>query len=135
MKPHLRKSRKRSPLRREKGRKPSVWIMYLFTNKMVPYREWIRDEQLTLTETLGGYKTDYKYILAYYRKLIQKYDLKLLGIGYDPHNASAFLADLDEFGCDLTVVVQSAKSLNDPTDDFRNSVDAGKSCTAKRRPC
>lgn len=111
---------------------PSARLLEHEKTDKAPYREWVRDEQLTLTETLGGYKTDYKYILAYYRKLIQEYDLKLLGIGYDPHNASAFLSDLDEFDCDLTVVVQSAKSLNDPTDDFRNSVDAGKILHSKK---
>ena len=45
-------------------------------------------------------------------------------IAYDPHNADAFLQDLDEFGCDLVSITQSARSLNDATEDFRNSVDA-----------
>ena len=95
-----------------------------------PYREWARNGQLDLTETLGGFKTDYKYILAYYRELLGQYDLTLDYIAYDPHNASAFLHDLEElgaaFGCDKLVCInQSARNLNDPTDDFRNTVDAG----------
>jgi phage terminase large subunit-like protein len=81
---------------------------------------------MELTETLGGYKTDYKYILSYYKKVIHDYDLKLLSIAYDPHNADVFLSDLDEFGCDLTMMLQSARNLNDPTDDFRNADDAHK---------
>lgn len=111
---------------------PSQRLMEHEKSDKAPYREWVLDGQMTLTETLGGYKTDYKYILSYYRELIQKYDLKLLGIGYDPHNASAFLSDLDEFGCDLVLVKQSARELNDPTDDFRNSVDAGKILHSKK---
>jgi phage terminase large subunit-like protein len=90
-----------------------------------PYDMWIRDKLLTVTETLGGVKTDYKYILRYYKDLIDTYDLKLKGIGYDPHNADAFLHDLDEvFGVDCIEIVQSAKSLNDPTVDFKLETEA-----------
>lgn len=91
----------------------------------VPYDMWIKEGLLTATETLGGVKTDYKYIIAYYKKLIKEYDLKLKGIGYDPHNADAFLSDLEEFGVDCIEIVQSAKSLNDATVDFRLEVEAG----------
>lgn len=91
-----------------------------------PYDMWIRAGLLTVTETLGGVKTDYKYILRYYKDLIDEYDLKLKGIGYDPHNADAFLHDLDEvFGVDCVEIVQSAKSLNDATVDFRLEAEAG----------
>lgn len=89
-----------------------------------PYDMWIRDGQITVTETLGGVKTDYKYILSYYKDIIKQYDLKLLGIGYDPHNADAFLNDLEEFGCDCTEIKQSCASLNDATVDFKLEVDA-----------
>lgn len=91
-----------------------------------PYDMWVREHLLTLTEgENGGYKLDYKYIIQYYKNLIKTYDLKLLGIGYDPHNAAAFLSDLAEFGVDLVEIVQSARSLNDATADFKNDVDAG----------
>lgn len=90
-----------------------------------PYDMWIREGLLTPTETLGGVKTDYKYIIAYYRDLISKYDLRLRGIAYDPHNADAFLSDLEEFGVECVEIVQSARSLNDATVDFRLEVEAG----------
>lgn len=89
-----------------------------------PYDMWIRAGLLTVTETLGGVKTDYKYIMAHYRRLIEEYDLKLRGIAYDPHNADAFLSDLEEFGVDCIEIVQSAKSLNDATVDFSLEVEA-----------
>lgn len=97
-----------------------------------PYRIWANEKLLTLTETGGGYKTDYKYILQYYKELIDRLGLKLLGIGYDPHNASAFLEDLEVFGCDIVEIGQSARSLNDATDDFRTSV-KGKKILHDRR--
>lgn len=90
-----------------------------------PYDMWIREGLITVTETLGGVKTDYKYIISYYKGLIQKYNLKLRGIAYDPHNADAFLGDLEEFGVDCVEIVQSARSLNDATVDFKLEVEAG----------
>lgn len=90
-----------------------------------PYDMWIREGLLTTTDTLGGVKTDYKYIIEYYKGLIKTYDLKLIGIAYDNHNAAAFLHDLAEFGVDCVEIVQSAKSLNDATIDFRLEVEAG----------
>ena len=90
-----------------------------------PYDVWVNEELITLTETLGGYKTDYKYIIAYYKQLIEEYDLKLKVIAYDPHNADAFLSDLESFGADCIAITQSAKNLNTPTTDFKLSVDSG----------
>jgi len=89
-----------------------------------PYDMWKAEGLLTVTETMGGVKTDYKYIIKHYRDLIKKYNLTLKGIAYDPHNADAFLSDLEEFGVDCVEIVQSAKSLNDATIDFRLETEA-----------
>ncbi|KYH35841.1 phage terminase [Clostridium tepidiprofundi DSM 19306] len=90
-----------------------------------PYDVWVNEGLITLTETLGGIKTDYKYIISYFKELIEKYDLKLKVIAYDPHNADAFLSDLESFGVDCIEIKQSAKSLNTATEDFKLSVDGG----------
>lgn len=105
---------------------PAARLLEHEKSDKAPYRIWANNELLTLTETLGGYKTDYKYILTYYMDLVKRLNLKLLGIGYDPHNASAFLEDLECFGCDIVEIGQSARSLNDATDDFRLCVKAEK---------
>lgn len=91
-----------------------------------PYDVWANDKLITLTETLGGIKTDYKYIISYFKKIIERYDLKLKFIAYDPHNADTFLSDLEEFGVDCIEITQSAKSLNSATEDFKLSVDSGQ---------
>lgn len=91
-----------------------------------PYRIWSRQGLLTLTSGAYGYKTDYKYITNHLKELIEKYDLKIIGCGYDPANASAYLADLEFLGIDLTSITQSARNLNDVTVDFKQSVDAGQ---------
>lgn len=90
-----------------------------------PYRMWIKNGLLTATETLSGIKTDYKYIISHLQTLISLYDIKLQMICYDPHNASAFLQDLEEMGYPTVEVSQSARSLNDPTSDFALEVEAG----------
>lgn len=90
-----------------------------------PYDMWIRAGLLTVTETLGGVKTDYKYIITHYKEIIEKYELTLKGIAYDPHNADAFLNDLETFGVNCVEIVQSCKSLNDATVDFKLEVEAG----------
>lgn len=91
----------------------------------VPYDIWIKKGLVTVTQTLGGIKTDYKYIINYLEKLIKEYDLKPQLICYDPHNASAFLSDLEALGFDSVSVTQTAKELNDATVDFRLEILAG----------
>lgn len=90
-----------------------------------PYDIWVRNKLLTVTETLGGIKTDYKYIISHLKRLIEEYELDLKLICYDPHNASAFLHDLEDLGIDSLSIIQSAKNLNDPIVDFRLEVEAG----------
>jgi len=111
---------------------PSKRVAEHVKSDNAPYDMWIRDGLLTVTETLGGIKTDYKYIISYYKELIKKYNLKLRGIAYDPHNADAFLNDLEEFGVDCVEIVQSCKSLNDATVDFRLEAEAGNIVYDKR---
>lgn len=94
-----------------------------------PYRVWVNQGLITLTDSAEtcGIKTDYKYIIAELKELQQKYGIQIIGCGYDPHNAAAFLSDLGEvLECDLTEVRQSARSLNDATKDFQLSVEAGQ---------
>lgn len=89
-----------------------------------PYVIWEKEGYLTVTTAGGGIKTDYKTILAHLHKIVDEYEIDLSAIGYDPHNASAFLLDLEDFGCDLVEIKQSARSLNDATIDFQLEVKA-----------
>ena len=89
-----------------------------------PYVIWQQQGLLTVTTAAGGIKTDYKTILGSLSNLVDEYKLDVMAIGYDPHNASAFLLDLEDFGCDLIEIKQSARSLNDATIDFQLEVKA-----------
>ncbi len=89
-----------------------------------PYVIWQKQGLLTVTTAAGGVKTDYKTVLESLHEIVDKYNLDVEAIGYDPHNASAFLSDLEDFGCDLIEIKQSARSLNDATEDFQLEVKA-----------
>lgn len=91
-----------------------------------PYGEWSREGLITLTSGMYGIKTDYKAIIADLVTVAKTYGINIVGCGYDSHNASAFLSDLEEvLDCDLTEIKQSAKSVNDAIKDFQLSVKAG----------
>ena len=89
-----------------------------------PYRVWVQENLLTLTSGMFGIKTDYAYIIKHLQELIEDYGISIVVCGYDPHNASAFLTDLEGFGFDLLSVTQSAKNLSEATTDFALSVEA-----------
>ena len=89
-----------------------------------PYVIWESLGLLTVTTAAGGIKTDYKTVLRELEEVVDKYNLDVTAIAYDPHNSSAFLLDLEDFGCDLIEIKQSARSLNDATIDFRLEVEA-----------
>ena len=91
-----------------------------------PYGVWAGAGLITLTSGMYGIKTDYRAIIADLGKIINEYNIRIVGCGYDAHNASAFLSDLENVvSCDLTEVKQSARALNDSTKDFQLSVEAG----------
>ena len=91
-----------------------------------PYRLWATAGQLTLTSGMYGVKLDLMAVVAKIKELIETYDLKILEAGYDPHNAAGFLAELEKvLPCDLISIPQSARALNDATQDFKLSVEAG----------
>lgn len=91
-----------------------------------PYDVWESDGLITVTGGAMDFKNDYKFIVKTLRDLIAEYEIKPLGIAYDPHNADGVLSDLEEFGVPLMMIVQSARFLNDATVDIRLLVKSEK---------
>lgn len=91
-----------------------------------PYDVWEAEELITVTGGAMDFKNDYKFIVKTLRELIEEYEIKPLGIAYDPHNADGVLADLEEFGVPLMMITQSARFLNDATVDIRLLVKSEK---------
>lgn len=92
---------------------------------LAPYDLWEQMELITVTGGSSDFKNDYKFIINHLKELKEEYDLEFLGIGIDPHNADGILSDLEEFGCPVVIIVQSCKSLNDPTLDMQLLVKSG----------
>lgn len=99
---------------------PEFKVLEHETTDLAPYRTWINSGLLTVT---SGFKTDYKYIISYLNDLMNTYNINIQILGYDNHNASAFLNDLECLGVDSIEVIQSCRNLNDATVDFKLSVD------------
>lgn len=86
---------------------------------LAPYDLWEQMELITVTGGANDYKNDYKFIIKDLKHIKEEYDITFLGIGIDPHNADGILAELEEFGCPVVIIVQSCKSLNDATTDIQ----------------
>ena len=82
---------------------------------LAPYSLWEDMGLITVTGGDATYMNDYSFIISYLRELRERFGLTFRGIGIDPHNAAGVMQDLDEFGCDVVTIVQSARSLNDAT--------------------
>lgn len=91
-------------------------------NDFAPYDMWEREGLIKVTGGEMSFKNDYKFIIADLKRFAEEYGIKYRAIGVDPHNADGFLADLEEFGCPVILVKQSASNLNSATDDVRLNI-------------
>nr|UCW36562.1 MAG: terminase large subunit [Caudoviricetes sp.] len=92
---------------------------------LAPYDVWRNAGLLTTTDTFGGVKNDYKFIISHLQGLVEAHNIEIVGIAYDTHNADGFLGDLEGFGVPLVAITQSARVLNDATVDLELEVRAG----------
>ncbi|MDD2218286.1 MAG: terminase large subunit [Eubacteriales bacterium] len=98
---------------------PRGRLMEHILTDIAPYDIWEKEELITVTGGKMDFKNDYKFIIKHLKELQEQFDLNYTGIGYDPHNADGFLSDLEDFGCPLTMITQSARFLNDATVDLQ----------------
>lgn len=89
---------------------------------LAPYDMWEERGFITVTGGDSTFKNDYGFIINHLREIIEDYELTPLAIGIDPHNADGVIGDLEEFGCPVVIINQSARNLNDATVDIRLSV-------------
>ena len=82
---------------------------------LAPYDLWEQQGLITVTGGETSYMNDYKFIISHLAELRERFELKFLGIGLDPHNAAGIMQDLEAFGCPVATITQSARSLNDAT--------------------
>lgn len=82
---------------------------------LAPYDIWEGLGLITVTGGATDYMNDYKFIVKHLAELKERLGLNFLGIGIDPHNAAGVMQDLEEFGCPVVTITQSARNLNDAT--------------------
>ena len=82
---------------------------------IAPYDLWEQQGCITVTGGSTDYMNDYKFIVKQLKDLRDRFGLNFLGIGIDPHNAAGVMQDLEELGCPVVQITQSARSLNDAT--------------------
>lgn len=82
---------------------------------LAPYDMWEQQGLITVTGGSTDYMNDYKFIVAHLKEIRDRYGLTFKSIGIDPHNAPGVMQDLEEFGCPVVTVTQSARNLNDAT--------------------
>lgn len=105
---------------------PRARLQEHIVTDIAPYDVWEQQELITVTGGQETYKNDYKFIIKYLKDIVENYDLKVQAIGYDPHNADGFLDDLEIFGAPLLEIKQSARFLNDGTEDMQLNIESGK---------
>jgi phage terminase large subunit-like protein len=82
---------------------------------LAPYDLWETQGLITVTGGSTDYMNDYKFIVAHLKEIRERYGSTFKRIGIDPHNAPGVMQDLEEFGCPVITVTQSARNLNDAT--------------------
>ena len=82
---------------------------------LAPYDLWEMHGLITVTGGSTDYMNDYKFIVSHLKELRDRYGLTFKSIGIDPHNAPGVMQDLEEFGCPVITITQSARNLNDAT--------------------
>ena len=82
---------------------------------LAPYDLWESQGLITVTGGTTDYLNDYKFIISHLKELRDRLGLNFLGIGIDPANAAGVMHDLEEFGCPVVTITQSARNLNSAT--------------------
>lgn len=107
---------------------PRGRLLEHIASDIAPYDLWEQRGLLHVTGGLSDFKNDYSFIISDLERLCREFDLKLQGIGYDPHNADGFLASLERFGCPLLEITQSARFLSAATEEIQLLMKGGYYC-------
>lgn len=86
------------------------------------YELWIKNELLTATTANEGLITDYWEMIYYIEKLKKNYNLNIRQIGYDAHNASMLVSELENRGYECVQIAQSCAKLDEATVSFRDLI-------------
>ncbi|MGG0757681.1 terminase large subunit [Brevibacillus laterosporus] len=89
----------------------------------VPYDQWVREGWITTTP---GAVVDYRFILAYIKRMVEEKGWIPKENCYDPYNATQFAQEMESNGYEMIEIRQGVKTLSEPTKNFRELVMEGK---------
>lgn len=89
------------------------------------YKTWIKKDYLIDTKANDGLIVDYWEVIGYIERMTKTFDLHVAAIGYDPHNASLLVAELENRGYPCIEIGQSCAKLDEPTINFRDEMTVG----------
>ncbi|OUM85696.1 MAG: terminase [Bacillus thermozeamaize] len=89
----------------------------------IPYDKWHARGLLTLCP---GNKVDYSMVTAWFRRMVDEYEIYPLWIGYDPWNSQYWVDEMKAAGFQMEMVRQGAQTLSQPMKEM------GADLSAKR---
>lgn len=77
----------------------------------IPYDRWSERGLLTLCP---GNKVDYSMVTQWYLRMYQEHGIHMIWNGYDPWNSQYWVDEMKEYGFQMEIVRQGAKTLSQP---------------------
>lgn len=77
----------------------------------IPYDNWRSRDLVIGTD---GYRVDYSKVTAWFRDMIDHYDIRPLWIGYDSWNSQYWVTEMLDYGFEMEVVRQGAQTFSQP---------------------
>lgn len=77
----------------------------------IPYNAWL---QRGLLRGCEGQKINYADVTKWFVDLVQQYDIRPFWVGYDPWNAQYWVDEMKEYGFEMRIVRQGARTLSSP---------------------
>lgn len=77
----------------------------------IPYDKWADRGLLRLC---AGNKVQYSDVTAWFREMVDKYDIRPVWVGYDPWNSQYWIQEMIDHGFNMVQVRQGAQTLSQP---------------------
>lgn len=100
---------------------PRERLQQHITGDDVPYNIYVEKGNLTLTDDENY--VDFDFVVDYIQDIVQRLNLNVRAITFDPNKAKELANKLSKLGYDCIAVTQSARLLNEATLKLRKTID------------
>ncbi|MDF2889780.1 MAG: Terminase [Clostridia bacterium] len=102
---------------------PEATLFTKMKSDKVPYDRWAKEDWITITP---GASVDYKFMMDYVKKFVEKHGLIVKELCFDRYLAERLMPELSEEGYEVIDIPQGIPTLGEPTKDFRDQTYDGK---------